>query len=381
MSVRYDILRKKAGREQWYKLLLVALVLVAGLRWRLGVDTPNYIFSFYYTIPDFRHLTFEDIDATKPMWILLNSIVKSLGGRFYIVQIIQAIIVNVLYFLYIRKHSKYIFTCVLFFFLYCYTNQNMEEMKASISVVLCLFGNDYVLEKKWMRAYVLYTLAVLFHISAFLILLTPLFIHLRFNVTGTFVLIASFFLGYILQANLGDYLAMLDAADETIANRAQLYAESERYLQQGGNVFFYIVHIIPFILYSVICYFYTKRKGLDKQILQLEPFLMCGLVCIVFQMNVQIFYRYVHFYAIYLVLFFAQSFCDMILRDKKSNGGTSYAKSMLIFLPLMFCMLYSYNVKYMRYYPYSSVIERSVDRQREMHYINCNRPSPNQNEY
>lgn len=81
LSVRYYILRKKAGREQWYKLLLVALVLVAGLRWRLGVDTPNYIFSFYYTIPVFRHLTFEDIDATKPMWILLNSIVKSLGGR------------------------------------------------------------------------------------------------------------------------------------------------------------------------------------------------------------------------------------------------------------------------------------------------------------
>ena len=41
LSFRYDINGKTEGREQCYLAMLVIFILIAGLRWRLGVDTPN----------------------------------------------------------------------------------------------------------------------------------------------------------------------------------------------------------------------------------------------------------------------------------------------------------------------------------------------------
>ena len=60
-----------------------------------------------------------------------------------------------------------------------YFYQNMEEMKSAISLAVALYGNDYILEKKWIKAYLLYFVALLFHPSAAFFLLTPLFLFLR----------------------------------------------------------------------------------------------------------------------------------------------------------------------------------------------------------
>ena len=50
LTVRYDINGKTEYRDQWYNAVLVILILIAGLRFRLGVDTVNYIYMFYHDI-------------------------------------------------------------------------------------------------------------------------------------------------------------------------------------------------------------------------------------------------------------------------------------------------------------------------------------------
>ena len=48
LSLQYDINGAKKGRDIWYGFMLVAFILVAGLRWRIGIDTPSYLYNFYH---------------------------------------------------------------------------------------------------------------------------------------------------------------------------------------------------------------------------------------------------------------------------------------------------------------------------------------------
>lgn len=380
LSLHYDIYGAKQGRDVWYSILLVAFILIAGLRWRLGVDTPNYLDEFYYKTPPLNHLSLEDdLTLTKPLWILLNSFVMSVFGRFYVVQLIHAAFINILFFRYIKRHSRYIFTCVSFYFLCMYTNQNMEEMKASFSVAICLYANDYILEKKWLKAYLLYLLAALFHASAYIICFTPLLLFLRLDKRGCMVLVAALFAGYWLQHNFGDYLSLFDMLDGSISKKLNGYANSDQYSTQGGNVNFFIVWIFPTLIYGIYCLYVVKKRSLNQGLLRLEPFVLIGLVFLVLQMSMQVFYRFVHFYSIYFVLFYTEA----LITSVKSSVAKKFAlvKMTFIFLPFLLLTLYGYKGRYVRYYPYSSVIERKVDRDRELWFNRAERSGPNINQY
>lgn len=383
LSLHYDIYGAKQGRDVWYSILLVAFILIAGLRWRLGIDTPNYLDEFYYRTPTLNHLSFEDLKLTKPLWILLNSFVLSVFGRFYVVQLIHAAFINILFFKYFKKHSRYIFTCASFYFLCMYTNQNMEEMKASISVAICLYANDYILEKKWIKAYLLYLLAALFHASAYIIFLTPLLLFLRLNRKGCIVLAATLFVGYWLQHSFGEYLSLFDMIDESLSKKVNLYGNDDKLATQGGNINFFIVMIFPTLVYGVYCLFVAKKRSLNQNLMRLEPFVMIGLVFLVMQMNMQIFYRYVHFYFIYFTLFYAEAVVSIFKANPRIYKNIAYVKTMIVFLPFLLLTVYSYKYKYVRYYPYSSVIERKIDSNREHRYNQSEPPRsvPNRNQY
>ena len=87
-----------------FLLVEILLILVAGLRYRIGGDTTNYIYSFYHVYPVLEDFSFEDYPIGKdPLYVIINSIVKTLGGRFYVVQLIQSIFVITLTFKYFKK--------------------------------------------------------------------------------------------------------------------------------------------------------------------------------------------------------------------------------------------------------------------------------------
>lgn len=106
LSFHYDICGAKGGRDAWYSVILIVFILIAGLRWRLGVDTPNYLDEFYYETPRLDLLSIEDLKLTKPLWILLNSIVLTFFGRFYVVQLIHATFINTFYLYFKKFHRK-----------------------------------------------------------------------------------------------------------------------------------------------------------------------------------------------------------------------------------------------------------------------------------
>lgn len=379
LSFRYDICGKAKYRDQWYIVILIIFILIAGLRYRIGIDTPRYMFSFYHVYPTVSKFSFEDYYIGKdPFYVLTNSVVRSLGGRFYIVQLIEAAFVNILVLNYIKKHSEYIFTCAFFYFLLSYTGIMMEAMRAGFSIAICLYANDYLKEKKWVKGYLLLLIATMFHAQTLALYVLPLFFFLRFNKRGILILFIAYIGGIILQQSLGDYVFLLEG-NEHLEGKVSTYAESDNYGKNNRNIFYFINKIILAVVYSLFTLWYSKRYSRNENLKRFEPFIMLGLMFVMVQASFVIAYRYVDYYKIYFILFYAETFICMIKRSVRLKIGLAYVKCFILFLPLMINIIHFFDCKY---YPYSTVITKTVNKERENRYEGApNYHHPSLNEY
>ena len=381
LSFRYDLCGRNKGKSLWYNVVLLILILVAGLRWRLGVDTVGYLNTFYHKTPFLENFSLDDYPIGKdPLFRLMNSVVLSIGGRFYIVQLLHAAFVNILIFKYIKKHSNYIFVCIFFYFITRYIVYNTEIMRASMSIVICLFANDYILERKWTKGYLLYFIALLFHAQAILMFFIPFFFFLRLNIKGVLFLMGAYCAGYYISSLLGDYLFLL-FDDDIIIGKAQKYVESENYGTGDQYNFVSIIqNFLPRIIYLMWAIIWLKKNRPQSRLLKLEPLALFFIMFLLIQINLRIAYRYVDCFYIYAVLFYSELFVG-ISQKANYNYGIRLVRSLIIFIPIL--VFFGIRFTNKRINPYSSVIEKSIDNERERLYREdaIERAAPNLNEY
>ena len=368
LAVRYDINGKTKYRDQCYHVILVIFILVAGLRFRVGIDTPVYIYHFYHATPVLWDIRIDSIltGGAPPLWVLLLSTVKTIGGKFFWVQLIQATIVNTLILKYFKKHSSYPFACVVVYFLWRYLWYNTVVMKSALAVCIILFANDYFLEKKYKKGFLLILLATGFHQSSIVMMVTPFLLFLRFNALGMTLLVCSYIFGAFLQSQLGDVFTMFEFSDG-LSNKLDNYMDS-KYMVQNHNMNYMLVFIFPIVLYPLIFIIFIKHKFKESILLRLEPFLMMGLLFQMMQFNIHIFYRFVSIYSAYYILFGVEFFFDLSKSSLVLERSLSYVRSLIIILPLLAAFAYSYPFTRYDFYPYSSIIDKRVYKAREMVY-------------
>lgn len=378
---RYDILGEETNRVFWYKCVLVLFISIAGFRYRIGGDTVNYLEFFYHDTPYLWELTYDDLftSAIEPLSLLLFSVVFSIGGKFFIVQFVQAVFVNVFLFKFFKKHTQYIFTCLFFYYIWMYIYFNFEELRASISMVICLIGNDYLQEKKYVKGYFLYIVGFFFHYSAVLFFLTPFFLLLRFNWVGMMIIILSIPLGIIVQNMFGDYLLLADL-DDQISMKASGYINNDEHKQYHGLLYF-IVDVGFFVFYSIVSYWYVCIRTKHNKIQKFQPFVVLSILLFCLRANLDIIGRYVHFYSPYLILFYSIMLINLIKNNIDQIKSLAYVRSIVLYIPLLYVILATYKAvpprminksyrNYQKYYPYSSVFERSISTKREKLYDN-----------
>ena len=360
-SYFYDIKGCSPKKNQMYIVVQILLILVAGLRYRIGSDTTSYIDSFYHEYPTLDAFSWEEYPIGKdPLYVLINAFVKTVGGRFYMVQLIQSTFVIVLVFKYIKKHSSYIFTCSFFYFILCFFSYNIEIMRGAMSIVVCLFANDYILKNKWIKGYLLYFVSILFHAQALIMLLIPLFKMLKMNKTGIVVLAVAYFAGIIIQSGFGDF-ADLIAINDSLNYKVARYAGSEKYSQAGGNMNFMLVFVLPWLFYSISSLYYVRKSRCNTSLQELESFVMIGIVFLMIQMNFQIAFRFVDYFRVYFVLFMSEMFIHLTKSHKNISLNLAYTRTWIIFLPFFLLIGYQFYVNYsFRFFPYSSLVTLST---------------------
>lgn len=379
--VRYDINGKTRYRNECYFVMLVIFILIAGLRYRLGVDTTRYITRFYYETPELQNITWSDLEfGTDPFYTLLNSVVLTFGGKFYVVQLLHATFVNTLIFKYIKKHTDAIFISIFIYFIWQYAMINMEEMRAGMSLAVCLFANDYMLNKKWVKGILLYVIGCFFHVSTILVMLMPLLFSLRLNKIGISVMAIALVLGFTLQSYISDYVTLIEIQD-TVDRKAEKYANSEKFMENNKNIIGYLVTMIMYG-YSVVSLWCIKTAKIDSRLKRLEPLMMIYLIFTMLNTGLFLAYRFQRFYVIYNIMFVSE-FMAYLFRwnpNSRLRRNVIYVKALAIMFPLFFLIAKTRldNKNWVRYHPYSSIYDQQLDQKREGRYseLGGDRPVP-----
>ncbi len=308
LFIRYDLCKGEKYRDINYWFSSLVFILVAGLRYRIGFDTINYMESFnspfYPLLQDF---TFSAKYGNDILWVLLNSIGKSSPYGFYTVQLIQAAIVNITVFWFIRRHSPKPFLGILLFFLFQWWNFCFEAMRESIAISFYLFALDALLKGRGLKHYYLRIWpAIFFHTFGFVTLFFPLIKFIRVNrfLPVIFIVFLGFF--FTISDLLNAIVAGMAGMENMAASKATMYIESDLYgtssLSLAGIISLFVSRVVP-IVYLIWVLHREKSAGYDTFI----PYLICYVLVVLLRMEVPIFFRFYNYFEIMLIIGITQA--------------------------------------------------------------------------
>lgn len=174
-TINDGIVKSIAADRLRYWTLCGILVLLAGLRYRVGGDSLAYMDNFN-ALPKLSDL--ENFDFVKaeydPLWYIFNASIKSVFDNFIFFQIVHAVIINSIVFWFTKKYTVYKYTVILFYYIFFYLYFNMEILRESLSLCVFFLSIPYLLKGKWVHYYLINIVAFLFHSSAIITFFIPL---------------------------------------------------------------------------------------------------------------------------------------------------------------------------------------------------------------
>lgn len=356
-----------------FYISLVILIFFMGLRYRIGLDTNRYESFFYTSIPLLneteRLLFFSSI--IDPGFLLLESFVKTLFGDFVYVQIAQSLIVNTLILFYFKRHTKYIFTCIFFYYIWRYIPFTTEEMRAAIAISIFLYAYDFIISQKNTFAILLALLAFSFHSSTIVLIPTLfLFKFLKFNKTGAILFISALIIVLTAQSLFAYCLQFLNFTS-VIETRTTRLTDNDL-MGQVLNIKGILATLLVYCPGTIVAITFLKRNAPTSQIMTYQGIILLGLICIWTSFYIGIFYRISRFFDLYFVILFAEYIgiktdVDLFISNKKPFIQYLY------FVPFLFFALSTYQGEVKntdlrvlsRIYPYETVFTKKLDYDRE----------------
>lgn len=181
--IQYDFGGHKKYRKIVWYFLFVYIVLLIGLRYRVGIDTLNYMLS-YDEIPTISSFKMSDFTlGYQPFYLLLCVMARSISSEFFVFQLLHALILNLCVFSFIKKYSEKRFIGLFFYFIMYFLYFNTEIMKESLAVAVLLVNYRSLKEQRWFRFFMGIFVAMMFHVSAVIVVLFPFLSKLRLNLS------------------------------------------------------------------------------------------------------------------------------------------------------------------------------------------------------
>lgn len=375
---KFDYLQKKKAAKYTYSFTLICFVLLAGLRYRIGVDSIRYE-THFDNIPELFELQFSDLSIYyfEPFFVILESVIKTFTSEFYIFQLVHACFVNIVIFSFIKKNTKNVYTAILIYYVCLYPSFMFEIIRESYAVAFFLLSCSALKKSKWIKYYVFSIIAFMFHTSAIIVFIFPLFKILNISKfliirkRTIILLFITFIIGYIIQDSFFDIIKIIEI-NEKIANKASSYSES-LLAGQTYNINGIISVVFRRIIYPFLAILYLNK--ISKSF-SFEYMVFLGFIVTVLSIPISILYRFNSYFFMFSILCISEAlfyvFSNKSLALKK-NFAYSALNMYLLLFPLLSFQIYGFmsridNTKYyeyMRYYPYSSILTKDIDNNRE----------------
>lgn len=384
LCYRYDYVGHKRNKMFWTIVSFIALVLVAGLRYRIGVDSIRYE-SFYTYVPKIWEITPIFLEKTRwePSFVLLMSVCKVISPDFTVFQLVHAVIINTAVFIFFYRNTRHFFFALAAYALLNYIPLNTEVLREALAVAIFLFAWEPFKRGNYLLYTLLILLAMTFHLGSTLMLFMPLMMLpgirelFKFGKRTFFFCFGLLGIGFLVNLMFFDFIKLI-AFSADVTDRATIYESNEL----GGNMLNFMGAIgfsIRYILYPLVAiYFIWKNKDSwdktqTKTMNKIRMFTFMSIYVCILTIPIAIFHRFNSYFLFFSILM-VSDWVFTVLKTKKRNLRLSFFSWFLIFVPLVTFQVRaqmgneneSGTLKgYMRYIPYYNRLDPQEDRDRE----------------
>jgi|SRR5690554_487807 len=366
LSARYDFNSEREFSNKWYNLVLIVLILIAGLRYKVGGDTIEY-FSYFESIKPWSDTNISDIILGKYalLWNVFATTCKTLSKDFYVLQIIQASFVNLTIFWFIKKYSKYKFTSVLIYFIFIYLYFNFEILRESIAVSLFLIAYSSFERKKWLNYYIIILVAFLFHPSAIILFLAPFINLIKFSVESLFIS------GFIFLLIIYTFSTNTGLVEELLFSEV-LETKFHQYSKYSFNLNGIIYSFISYILFPLYIIIQNKKINEDKKMLFKNMLLFYFIITFTY-ITAPGLGRFFNYMTPFMMIYLADFLNNIYTYEHYNKFKRIYIVSIFLIVIFPKYLYYSADTsrfypdthKYDLWYPYSSIFTKTEYKYRE----------------
>ena len=171
--------RTKKGRVLWVVLYFV-LVLIFGLRYKVGGDTYNYM-NFFEWSPTLSDWTVLNLTGFEPGFSLLTAVIRTFTDSVFVFQTVISALMTGLLMRFVFRNTRFPYLAMLLIFIAIYPYFSTEIMRESLAVTGLLTIYPLLEKKKYLPYFLLSALLCTFHLSAVIWFFLPLLKSLRFN--------------------------------------------------------------------------------------------------------------------------------------------------------------------------------------------------------
>ena len=366
--VKYDWMAKTGGESKWYYLNLVVLILVAGLRYRVGSDTLMYM-SVFDECPKLDELKYFDFSTAKynPLWYILNAVSRSINESFTLFQIIHAIIVNSTFFWFFRKYcTLYYFSAILLYFFGYFCYFNMEVMRESLCISVLLLSIPLYMQRRWFPYYILCVVALYIHYSAIVMFFMPFLLLLKHPSWRWQIVIFIVIFVFLKVINVPALLLDMLGLNEQLTLLLKNYIDLERSLMGM------IAEIIKYLPIFVFICIREANDITDRH--DFTPLVMGVIIFYSMAMGIGGFSRFINYFVPFIIVYAVNTIYTILSFDIKRMQITALS-SICAFILLLTNMasfylgdvsdVYPDTKAYVRYVPYHSVLNPKIDEHRE----------------
>jgi hypothetical protein len=365
----YDIMENTRNRITVYYLILVWYVAISGLQYCMGSDILIYMREYDETQwSDLSIMSLFGLNNRQFGWILLINLCKSLSSDFVVLKVIQAFFVNLSFFIFFKKQTRYIYTCIFFYSISLYFDFNFNLLRQSIAVAFFLISYKSYTEKKWFSYYLCVLFALLFHNSAVILLFLPVLNFFRVTTKYLTFLSLGVFVGFIAirYLHVSDlFFRILSLfTDSEIAQLGGMYLEDEKYGQNTASSISFILISLLFI-YVI---FFNFKNNLFVSSEDFKIFFVFIFILVVSSL-ISIFARF-NFYFLPIVIYLQSNFVIYYPIHKLSRFKLSIIVFFFIFSYSPISSLFMLNTTFqekqiIQFYPYYSIFDKKLSPERE----------------
>lgn len=380
LAFLYDFCGYRKRRGLHLLFSLTVLVLVAGLRYRVGSDTVMYMDDFknYPVLSGLRWDDFADV-RYDPGWVLLNVCCKTLCNDFTIVQCVVSLIHICLWQKFVKKVCpSFFFSALLFYYMFEYLKMNMEVMREALALPLILFALLALSERRGWKTVLLVIIAAMFHKWSAVVFILFWGFYRLFTFSRPIAMCVVTFIMLMTVVQRDWIYSLVESPvqlDSPYARELAFYSTTERYMMRDLNwkgILSVCGSVVAYLLMNVSCRGdYGKYLRIDARIF--ESVILFSVVLICLKYSFMIFSRFYDYFQTFTSLLAIIWFARLTAKTYAYRERlVLYAFCMVI--PVFFAYKFSFNTRFdlnpekknvIRYYPYYSVLNPKEDRERE----------------